>query len=210
MRRVLLALLLAAALPAALAAQMGPGGRRMGNRGLEDEPADTTPSNATRGWYAGVTTFSGGTWQPSGLDVGMVWRTPGLPFSTLGLGLRAGSFIQNQAVLIGSTKGFFIGLVGSARLPIATLMMVGSERNPAYVRLEGLLDVVGSWNIDSPMAQGKFSVLGAPLAAITVGGRGPMDQTVMILVGPAWFGPTGSEWQMQVGLRFAMPARLPR
>ena len=204
MRRIALALLLAV-LPAALAAQVGPGGRRGGRPGPDEQPADTLPSNATRGFQVGMTTYSGGDFQPSGVDVGLVWRTKGLPFSTVSLGLRAGSFIQNQAVLIGSTRGFFLALLGSARLPVATLWMVGSERNPTMVRLEAVFDLAGSWNANTPMAQGTFSVVAAPLAALSIGGRGPMDQSFLLLVGPAWFGPKSPEWHPQVSLRFTQP-----
>ena len=154
MRRIALAAFLAL-LPATLAAQVGPGGRPGDRRGPDESPGDTLPSNATRGFQAGMTTYSGGNYQPSGVDVGLLWRTHGLPVSTVSLGLRAGSFIQNQAVLLGSTRGFFTALVGSARLPVATLWMVGSERNPTMVRFEAVFDAAASLNFGNPMAQGS-------------------------------------------------------
>jgi hypothetical protein len=190
-------------LPAALAAQIEPGGQRP-RRGFDEEPQDTLPSNATRGYQFGVTSYTGG-WVPSALELGILFRTRGVPFSTVGLGLRLGSFIQNNAVLFGRTNGFFVGVLGSARLPLASLWMVGSERNPTFVRFEAVLDASASWNIDNPMGQGSTSLLAAPLVGFSIGGRGPMDQTFFLLAGPAWFGPRNSAWHTQVSLRFSAP-----
>jgi hypothetical protein len=169
-------------LPATAVAQIGPGGRRP-NRGFDEEPADTLPSNATRGFQFGVTSYTGG-WVPSALEAGLNFRTGG-PFSTVGLAVRLGSFIQNNAVLFGRTQGFFVGLMGTARRPVADLWMVGSENNPT--------------------PQGGFGVLVAPLLGISIGGRGAMNQNFLIAAGPAWFGPKASEWHVQVSLRFAAP-----
>ena len=202
MRRValLVSLLL---LPTALAAQVGPGGRPP-RGGFEDEERDTLPSTATHGFQFGITSYTGD-WVPSAVEGAIVFRTPGIPFRTVTLGLRLGSFIQNNAVLLGRTQGFFVGGLASARLPIADLWMVGSERNPTMVRFEGVLDGSVSWNIDNPMPQGGFGLMAAPLLGISIGGRGPMDQTFFLLAGPAWFGPKASEWNMQVSLRFSAP-----
>lgn len=201
MRRVALLVTLVL-LPTALAAQMGPGGRP--RRGFEDEQRDTMPSTATHGFQFGVTSYTGG-WVPSALEAGINFRTHGIPFSSVGLGLRIGSFIQNNAVLFGRTQGFFVGALGQARLPIATVFLVGDERNPTLVRLEGVLDGSVTWNIDNPMAQGAFGLTAVPLLGFSIGGRGPMDQTFFLLAGPAWFGPKASEWHAQVSLRFAAP-----
>jgi len=208
MRRIVLVATLAL-LPSALAAQVGPGGRPP--RGFEEEQRDTLPSNATHGFQFGVTSYTGG-WVPSTLEGGINFRTHGMPFQTLGLGLRVGSFIQGNAVLFGRTKGFFIGALGQARFPLANVFLVGDERNPTYVRLEGVLDASANWNIDNPMAQGGFTLIGAPLLGLSIGGRGPMDQTFFLLAGPAWFGPKASEWRAQVSLRFSSPlgGRRPR
>lgn len=189
-------------LPATLLAQVGPGGRRP-DRGFDEEPQDTLPSTATKGYQFGVTSYTGA-WVPSALEAGLTFRTKG-PFSTIGVGLRLGSFIQNNAVLFGRTQGFFIGLLGTARLPVTDLLMMGSERNPTFVRLEGVLDASATWNISNPMPQGGFGVLAAPLLGISIGGRGPMDQNFLVAAGPAWFSPKASEWHVQVSLRFASP-----
>ncbi len=203
MRRIaLLALFLL--VPAMLLAQRGPGGGRRG-RGYDDQPEDTLPSTATRGYQFGVTTFAGGTWQPSGVDAQLLFRTDRMPFSSVGVGLRLGSFIQNQAVLIGGTQGFFAAVVANVRLRLATLWMVGSERNPTFVKLELVPEAVASVNAHNPMGQGSTALIGSALLGFTIGGRGPMDQTFLLLAGPAWFGPKASQWQTQVSMRFTAP-----
>jgi hypothetical protein len=203
MRRfALLALLLV--VPATLVAQRGPGGRGP-RRGYDDEQQDTVPSNATMGYQFGVTTFAGGTWQPSGVEAELLFRTKGLPFSAVGVGLRLGSFTQNSAVLIGGTQGFFASLVANVRVPLAKLWMVGSDRNPTFVRIEAMPEGVASLNANSPMAQGSMSLIGSLLLGVSIGGRGPMDQTFLLLAGPAWFGPKDSEWHAQVSMRFTAP-----
>lgn len=201
-----LAVLAAALLvPSRVAAQVG-GGRRPRDREAEQQPEDTMPSTATRGYQFGVTTFGGGTWQPSGIDAGMLFRGSG-PFATFGLGIRAGNFIQNQAVLFGGSQGFFLGAAANARLPLVTLFKVGLERYPTLVRLELVPEVVGEWNVNSPMLQGRFSVIASSLLGFSIGAKGPMDQTFLVLVGPAWFGPSPGEWHAQVSLRFTSPLR---
>ncbi len=190
-------------LPAVAAAQIGPVGRPP-RRGVDEEPRDTMPSTATHGYQFGVTAYTGA-WVPSALEGAINFRTRGIPFSSVGLGLRIGSFIQNNAVLFGRTQGFFVGALGMARLPIANLWLVGDERNATPVRFAGVLDASANWNIDNPMGQGGFAVIAAPLVGISIGGRGPMDQTFFVLAGPAWFGPTASSWRAQVSLRFSGP-----
>ena len=203
MRRTALLTLLVL-VPATLVAQRGPAGGRPG-RGFDDEPQDTLPSTATRGYQFGVTTFAGGIWQPSGVEAQLLFRTDRMPFSSVGVGLRLGSFIQNQAVLIGGTRGFFAAAVANVRLRVATLWMVGSERNPTFVKLELVPEVVASLNASNPMGQGSTALIGSALLGFTIGGRGPMDQTFLLLAGPAWFGPKAAEVHAQVSMRFTAP-----
>ena len=96
MRRFL-ALLALLALPASLLAQEGPGRRGRWQEQLPDTPV----VNAKAAWVGGVTTFARGDYQPSGVDVQYAVRTDHLPVAALGIGVRVGSFVQNQAVLIG-------------------------------------------------------------------------------------------------------------
>ena len=201
----LLAVLVAVLAPVTASAQIG-GGRRPRDRDAEREAEDTMPSTATRGYQFGVTTFAGGTWQPSGIDAGLLFRGSG-PVTTYGLGIRAGNFIQNQAVLFGGSQGFFLAAAANVRVPLVTLFRVGLERYPTLVRLELVPEVVGEWNVHTPMAQGRFSVITSALLGFSIGSRGPMDQTFLVLAGPAWFGPSNGEWHTQVSLRFTSPLR---
>jgi hypothetical protein len=200
-----LAVLVAVLAPSTVLAQVG-GGRRPRDREAERQAEDTMPSTATRGYQFGVTTFGGGTWQPSGIDAGMLFRGAG-PIATFGLGIRVGNFIQNQAVLFGGSRGFFLGAAANARLPLVTLFKVGLERYPTLVRLELVPEVVGEWNVHSPMDQGRFSLIASSLLGLSIGAKGPMDQTFLVLVGPAWIGPSPGEWHAQVSLRFTSPLR---
>ena len=203
MRRLLpLALLLAT--HAALHAQEGPGARR--GRWQEQLP-DTPVVNAKSAWIGGVTTYSRGDFQPSGIEFQYGLRTPGLPVSAVSVGLRAGSFVQNQAVLIGRTQGVFLGIVGTLRRPITTILAIGDENSLSYVKLEFLLEGTAALNANNPMPQGGRSAVAAALLAITFGGRGVLDQGLSVLAGPAYFMGDVGTWHTQVGLRFQTPRR---
>jgi hypothetical protein len=202
-RFALLALLLA--LPVTLEAQAGPGDRRPPSR--FDEARDSVPVNARSAWVFGVTTFTGGDYQPSGVDAALAFRTSGLPFKAVGIGLRLGSFMQNQAVAIGRSQGYFAAAVANLRRPLVTLATVGSEDNPTYLKLELILEGVASLAANSPMPQGAVSGIIAPLLAISIGSSGVLDQGQSLVFGPAWFVGEKAEWHLQVGFRFQMPRR---
>jgi hypothetical protein len=203
MRRLLpLALLLV--VPAVLPAQQGPEPRR--GRWQEQLP-DTPVVNAKSAWIGGVTTYSRGDYQPSAIEVQYGVRTPGWPVGAVSVGLRTGSFVQNQAVLIGRTQGFFVGVVGTLRRPLGTVLAIGDENNLSYVKLEFLLEGTAALNANNPMPQGGRSAIVAALLAVTFGGRGVLDQGLSILAGPAYFMGDYGTWHTQVGLRFQNPRR---
>jgi len=186
-------------LPRALAAQQGP-------RGRPTPPwEDSLPVDSDRGTALGVTTYSGGDWQPSGVDGQMTWRTRGLPVASVGLGVRLGSFVQNQAVWIGGSQGFFAAAVGSARRPLANLVAVGSESYPSYLRAELILEGAAAVNFNSPLPQGGANGILAAMLGFSFGGRYPMDQSFVVALGPAWFVGKTSDWRMQVSFRMQMP-----
>ena len=191
--------------PAALEAQAGPGDRRPPSR--FDEARDSVPVNARSAWVFGVTTFTRGDYQPSGVDATLAFRTQGMPFKAVAIGLRLGSFMQNQAVLIGRTKGYYAAVVANVRRPLVTLATVGSEDYPTYLKLELILEGVASFAANSPMPQGAVSGILAPLLAVSFGNRGVLDQGLSLVFGPAWFVGEKAEWHLQVGLRFQMPRR---
>jgi hypothetical protein len=191
--------------PAALEAQAGPGDRRPPSR--FDEARDSVPVNARSAWVFGVTTFTRGDYQPSGVEATLAFRTSGLPFKAVAVGLRLGSFIQNQAVLIGRTKGYFAAGVANVRRPLVTLATVGSGDNPTFIKLELILEGVASLAANSPMPQGNLSGILAPLLAISIGNNGVLDQGQSLVIGPAWFVGKTAEWHPQVSFRFQLPRR---
>jgi hypothetical protein len=181
-------LLAALALPSIVAAQELP----------------TYAAPASRGFAIGVTGFTGGNWQPSGVDVALL-RPLGAPAShgVVSLGVRLGSFVQDQAVLIGGSKGFFITALLGVRRPIANLAMVGTERDPNWVRLVAAPELGVSAGIDSPLPEGGYWGTGALLFGLSFGGDQRIDENFAILVGPAGFaGKDGANLHLQVTLRY--------
>ena len=171
MTRILLVVL---ALPSLLAAQELP----------------TFDAPARRGFSIGVTGFTGGSWQPSGVDVAVV-RPFGAPAShgVVSLGARLGSFVQDQAVLI--------------RRPVANLAMVGTDRDPSWVRLVAAPELGVSAGIDSPLPEGGYWGTGALLFGLSFGGDQRIDENFAILAGPAVFaGKAGANLHVQVSLRY--------
>jgi hypothetical protein len=182
-------LLAALALPAIVAAQELP-----------------TPATAAapRGFAIGVTGFTGGNCQPSGVDLALL-RPVGSPpgHGVMSLGVRLGSFVQDQAVLVGGSKGFFVtALLGVSR-PIANLAMVGTEQDPNWVRLVAAPEVGVSAGADSPLPEGSYWGTGALLLGLSFGDDQRIDQNFAILAGPAVFaGKDGAHLHLQVTLRY--------
>lgn len=186
--------------PAVLAAQQPAAPSTPGASGQSAE----RPAQAAAGhvYSIGITGFTGGAWQPSGLDIGVVRAWGGTPGQTMALILRLGSFVQDQAVVVGGSQGFFAALLGEARRPLASLATVGSERNPASVRLLGAVEVGASANANSPLPQGDWHVSGALLVGFSYGRPGRLDETFAVLAGPAYFLGRAATYHSQVTLRF--------
>lgn len=184
MTRILLAVL---ALPSLLAAQELP----------------TYAAPARRGFSIGVTGFTGGIWQPSGVDVAVL-RPFGAPAShgVVSLGVRLGSFVQDQAVLIGGSKGFFVTVLLGVRRPVANLAMVGTDRDPNWVRLVAAPELGVSAGADSPLPQGSYWGTGALLVGLSFGSDQRIDENFAILVGPAGFVGRTASAHLQVSLRY--------
>ena len=185
MTRILLAVL---ALPSLLAAQELP----------------TYAAPGRRGFSIGVTGFTGGSWQPSGVDVAVL-RPFGAPAShgVVSLGARLGSFVQDQAVLIGGSQGFFVTALLGVRRPVANLAMVGTDRDPSWVRLVAAPELGVSAGINSPLPEGSYWGTGALLLGLSFGGDQRIDENFAILAGPAVFaGKAGANLHVQVSLRY--------
>jgi hypothetical protein len=198
--RTLRASLAALLLPAALAAQGVP-------------PADSTPTPAVpppvpgTGLTIGVTGFTGGLWQPSGFEIGLVRGLGGGPARSVYAVVRLGSFSQDQAVMFSNTTGFFSALLVGVRVPLATLAAVGAEGEPSqYVRFVGVLEAGGEANARSPLPQGSFMGVVAPLVGLSFGGgEGSVDQNFALLVGPSWWIGSATDAHFQLSLRYQIP-----
>lgn len=161
---------------------------------------------AQRGYTIGVTGFTGGSWQPSGVEAGLVRSAGGASGREVGAMLRLGGFVQDQAVLIGGSQGFFVQLLGMYRQPITTLAMVGSDRNPSYVRLIGVIEGGPSGDINPPAPQTRnYHVSIAALLGFSFGDARLVDEGFSVLAGPAQFVGGTSTLHAQVSLRFQAP-----
>ena len=155
-----------------------------------------------RGFTVGVTGFTGGDWQPSGVEIGLLRAVGGTPGQSLGAMLCVGGFVQDQAVLVGGSTGFFMSVVGTFRRPLVTLASVGQETNLSYARLVGVLELGVSKDFNSPLPQGNVRGTGAALLGLSFGGDGRLDESFAILAGPAWFVGDATNTHAQVTMRF--------
>ncbi len=200
MRLLPLLLLLA---PSVLVAQKdepsGPGG---GGR----YRADTAPPPpATRAFGLGVVGYTGGTWQPSGVEVAMLWRLSQQSSTSVGATLGLGTFVQEQAVLFGQTRGFYASLGATVRQPLFELASVGSEHYPSSLKLEAALDLAGSANLDSPLPQGRWMGQGGVLLGISFGSADPLGQSVALYAGPAVLVGQATTVHPEFAFRLRMP-----
>ena len=197
MRRLLPLLL---CVPSVLAAQREPGRR--------PEPfySDTAGPPARRAYTIGVLGYTGGTWQPSGVEIAALWRLGRESPLSAGPTLALGSFVQDQAVLLGRSRGFFAALGVTARDALLDLIAVGSERSPAEIRLEVAADLAWSVDFNSPLPQGKWDVRAALLPGITFGSEDALGNSIGVFYGPsALIGRSTTTTHGEFVLRFRMP-----
>ncbi len=197
--RTLRFVLAALAVPAALAAQDVPPADT-----ANTAPVPVTPVPAN-GLILGVTGFTGGLWQPSGFEIGLVHGLGGARSSYAVL--RLGSFSQDQAVLFSNTTGFFAAALFGFRVPLATIAEVGQEGEPSqYIRLVGVLETGGLAAARSPLPQGGSMAIVTPLAGISFGGGGGrIDQNFALLMGPSWWIGSTTDVHFQLSLRYQIP-----
>jgi hypothetical protein len=155
-----------------------------------------------RRFVVGVSGFAGGGWQPSGLDLGVSGAVGGSSRHSLLLLLRLGSFVDSEASFIGRTTGFFTWLVAGYRRSLADLMMVGTERNPSFLRLEAVLEAGASANFNSPLPQGGAMGTVAALIGLSYGSPERGENAFALLAGPAWLAGDRAATHAQVSLRF--------
>lgn len=192
--------------PAALLAQKDvPAGPGEGRRPEPFHEDTTPPPPAVRAWGLGVVGYTGGTWQPSGVELAMLWRLGAHATTSAGVTLALGSFVQEQAVLFGSTRGFFASLGATIRQPLLDLATVGSDRYPSALKLEAALDLAGSANVDSPLPQGKWDGRGGLLLGFSFGSADPLGQSVAFYAGPAVFVGQTTSVHPEFAFRLRMP-----
>ncbi len=200
MKRLLL-VSIALLAPSLLLAQRGPGRRP------PPFAEDTTEGpGASHGFSVGIIGYTGGLWQPSGVEFSMLWRLGQHAVTSAGASLSVGSFTQDQAVYFGRSQGFFASLGVTLRQPIVTLAEVGSERAPSFIKFETALDAAGSWDINSPMPQGKTDARVALLAGVSFGSGTALGQSVFLMFGPAALIGRETTTHGEFVLRFRMPS----
>jgi len=205
-RRLLLLLLL---VPSVALAQKDSGGPP--DRGPRHRPGyfdqDSLAPPPRRAYSIGILAYTGGTWQPSGFELAVLWRLSPGASTAVGAALSAGSFVQDQAVLFSQSQGFFVTLGATLRRPLISIADVGSDRNPATLRLEASLDVAGTADIHTPLPQGPWGARAAALIGLGFGGTDALSQSVGLFYGPAvLFGRTTTT-HGELALRFKMPVR---
>jgi hypothetical protein len=195
-------LLLMLFVPSLLAAQKeGEGPRR--RPGLFDQ--DTTLPAPRRAYSIGILGYTGGTWQPSGVEVALLWRLGPHSPTAMGATLALGSFVQDQAVVFGKSQGFFVALGATIRQPIVEIASIGSERNPAALKLEASADLAGSADLHSPLPQGAWAGRAAVLLGLAFGSEDPLGQSVGLYFGPAAFLGRATSTHGALAFRLRLP-----
>ena len=202
MKRLLFLLLFA---PSVLAAQKDPGDGPGRRPGLFDQ--DTTLPVAKRAYSIGILGYTGGIWQPSGLELALLWRLGQHVPTAVGATVSLGSFVQDQAVLLGQSQGFFIALGATIRQPIIDIASIGSDRNPGSLKLEVSADLAGSADIHSPLPQGAWSARAAVLLGLAFGSSDPLGQSVAIYFGPAALLGRATSTHGEFAFRLRVPLR---
>jgi len=188
--------------PSALVAQGEPGEGPHRHPGLFEQ--DTTLPAASRAYSLGILSYTGGSWQPSGVEAALLWRLGHSP-TAVGATLALGSFVQDQAVLLGQSQGFFVTLGATLRQPIVDIASVGSERNPASVKLEASFDVAGTADIHSPLPQGPWGARASAMLGLAFGSADALGQSVGLFFGPAVLVGRRTTSHGEIAFRMRMP-----
>ena len=192
-------LFLAMFVPSALLAQRGPFDRP---RPFDQDTAGAGPSRA---YSIGMVDYTGGQWQPSGLEFAMLWRLGAHASTAVGPWIALGSFTQANDIAFGASRGFFTAIGVTLRQPIVSLLEMGSERSPSLVRLETALEAGWSKDFNSPLAQGPSDFRAGLLAGISLGSRMPLGASFSLMLGPAVLMGRTTTTHGQLVLRVRLP-----
>ena len=206
MKRLLLLLLF---MPSMALAQKDSGGPP--DQGPRRRPGyfdqDSLAPPARRAYGIGILAYTGGTWQPSGFELAVLWRLSEHGSTAVGATLSLGSFVQDQAVLFGQSQGFFVTFGATLRQPLVSIADVGSERNPASLKIEASLDAAGTADIHTPLPQGPWGARAALLIGLAFGSADVLGQSVGLFYGPAVLLGRTTTTHGELALRFRMPVR---
>ncbi len=185
--------------PPSLAAQAAPPG---------PPSPDSTVRVARRGWVFGITGLSGSTYNPTGVEAGLVWAIGSAPARNLYVGLHFGGYTSETSGLTGGTRGWFVGPILGYRQNLVTLLSVGNnERDLDYALLTGQLELSGNLDHNAPTPDAAHGTA-ALLFGLTYSDGRPVDEAFALLLGPALFiGGQSTDLRLQVSLRFQSPMR---
>ncbi len=163
---------------------------------------------ARRGWVFGITGLTGSTYNPTGVEAGLVWALGSAPARNLYVGMHFGGYTSETSGLTGGTRGWFLGPILGYRQNLVTLLSVGNnERDLDYALLTGQIELSGNLDHDTPTPDAAHGTA-AFLFGLTYSDGRPVDEAFALLLGPALFiGGNSTDLRMQVSLRFQSPMR---
>ncbi len=196
-RRAASAALLAACAATVPAAAQRPGGI----------PApDTTVGPPRRGWVFGITGLTGATYNPTGVEAGLVWALGSATARNVYVAVHFGGYTSETGGLTGGTRGWFLGPVVGYRQNLVTLLSLGSnERDLDFALLTGQLEFSANLDHDAPTPDAAHGTA-AFLLGFSYSDGNAVDEAFALLLGPALFiGGQSTDLRMQVSLRFQSP-----
>ncbi len=169
---------------------------------------DTTITLPRRGWVFGITGLTGATYNPTGVEAGLVWALGSAPARNLYVGMHFGGYTSETSGLTGGTRGWFLGPILGYRQNLVTLLSLGNnERDLDYALLTGQLELSANLDHDTPTPDAAHGTA-AFLFGFTYSDGRPVDEAFTLLLGPALFiGGQSTDLRMQVSLRFQSPMR---
>ena len=150
----------------------------------------------------GLAATVGSNWQVEAADIGYLRPVHAGPLRSVMLSARAGSFIDEGAIINGS-RGFVGGLALGLRTGLARLADVGNETNPATIGADLTLEMGGYAGTNSPLPQGSCWAAVSLLPGVRFSGEGVRYGLV---VGPTvFFGSVKPQLHAFLGVRFEFP-----
>ncbi len=198
MRRLLALALFA---PSLLLAQE-PGGARARPEVVDQDTGGPAPRRA---YAIGIVGYGGGPWVPNGVELAALWGLGERGRTSVGATLSLGTFAQSQAILFGTTSGFYAALGATARQALVDLVDMGTERRPGVLRLEVAAEAALSADLATPLPQGRWDLRLGLLPGLAYGSETGLGQSVGVFFGPAVFIGKVATTHTELAIRFRMP-----